>query len=62
MKMILNLLCKRILFILNIYSGGSMKDWIERNAYKTFFIQGLPLEITQESLEEFLGEIKTSDI
>lgn len=45
MKMIQNLLCKRKLKYLSI-SGGIMKDWIEKSAYKTFFIEGLPLDIT----------------
>lgn len=39
-----------------------MKDWIEKSAYKTFFIEGLPLDITQESLEEFLGDAKVSEM
>ncbi|CAK75656.1 unnamed protein product (macronuclear) [Paramecium tetraurelia] len=43
-------------------AGGSMKDWIEKSAYKTFFIEGLPLDITQELLQEFLQEVIISEM
>lgn len=32
-------------------SGGRMRDWIDKSAYKTFFVQGLPPAITPEDLE-----------
>ncbi|CAD8152835.1 unnamed protein product [Paramecium octaurelia] len=43
-------------------AGGSMKDWIEKSAYKTFFIEGLPLDITQELLQEFLQDVVISEM
>ena len=33
------------------FSGGRMRDWIDKSAYKTFFVQGLPPAITPEDLD-----------
>lgn len=39
-----------------------MKDWIDTNSYKTFFIEGLPLDITPEELQDLLGDILITDV